>query len=196
MESLVAACQEPATAQEAVLRRLLATHRGVDILTKHGVRVPGDWAHASAADPSSTTAAATVDAATATPLQLLQQLPLTTFDDYRPAFERLIAAGREYVAGDAVSQQRWEAAAAGVSGLPVHSFFMTSGTTGKSGKEFPASLDALFCFVKVSGRQHINMPACCYWHPKFPRCEWPTVRSSAHADVCSDAPVQPTGADR
>jgi hypothetical protein len=160
MEALVTACQEPATAQEAVLRRLLATHRGVDILTKHGVQVPDGWTHASAADRRSATAAATADAVT--PLQLLQQLPLTTYEDYRPAFEHLLTAGRECVAGDAVSQQRWGAAAAAVSGLPVHSFFLTSGTTGKSGKEFPASLDALFCFFKVSACQ-----VCWYCHPAF-----------------------------
>ena len=152
MDELLASCRSPAAHQAVVLRRLLRTHRSVAILRRHGVEVPPSWAEAPRQAPreASTVAAAAADGAAAVPApaDLLRQLPLTSYGDYQPAIERLLAAGRQYDAADPASRRRWEAAAGEVSGLPVFGIYCTSGTTG-SQKQFPASMEALHSMIRV-----------------------------------------------
>jgi hypothetical protein len=139
MQAFVQACENPAEPQEAVLRRVLEVHAGVGVLKRHGTSLSqhGDSSVANGqpspgagtAAPSSAAAAAGSEGPCA-PYDLLCKLPLTTYEDYLPAVQAVLAAGREYSPADAGSQQRWEAACAELSGPPITALWCTSGTTG------------------------------------------------------------------
>lgn len=152
MEAFVAACQAPGVHQQDALRTLLSIHKDTDILQRHGVHVPDEWA--AAADGA---AAATCNGGADSPLVLLHKLPLTTYSDYEELVEAAVQAGRTYDASDTASQQRWDAAVARLSGLPLYAFKCSSGTTGGQ-KRMPASMREAQSNVNQFGlfSSHIN----------------------------------------
>lgn len=146
MEAFCATSEAPAQHQQAVLRRLLHVHAGIDLLARHGAAVPPAVAPpppGAAEDPAAAAAAG------AAALELLRKLPLTTYSDYEPLVEEVVAAGRAFTPADPAAQARWDAACARLSGAqPTYALWCSSGTTG-SQKRLPASQLALQSNMKA-----------------------------------------------
>lgn len=127
MERFTAVCEEPARHQAAVLRHLLHLHRATTHLRRHGIQVPADFG-ALEEDAQAAATAEDAGAAAAAALSLLRQLPLTTYSDYAALIDEAVEAGRGVSEADPESQQRWEAAAAALTGAqPVYAFWCSSG---------------------------------------------------------------------
>lgn len=183
MEAFSAQCEGPAAAQQAVLIRLLDTHRGVDLLQRHGVEVPSDLV---AADVGAGTATAATGTAA---VQLLRQLPLTSYSDYEPLIEDAIAAGRAFTADDPATAESWDAAIEKLSGSkPVWAFYLSSGTTG-SQKRLPASMMSVGASMKVGmvgwGSGGLVCVCGCGWVAK----RRPTLYCSARCPLCMCTPT-------
>lgn len=113
MEAFTAQCADPRSHQLAVLARLLSLHRDVDLLRRHGVRVPDSLsAPVGTADGSAADAGADAGSAAAAAergeaaLCLLRRLPLTSYAAYAPLIEEAVEAGRAFAPDDPAAQVR------------------------------------------------------------------------------------------